>query len=341
MAKGFRIYQFDIDRVLQRTPDLTLELALEIRNKFMSGELFPLNIKELTPVELVQNKVVEAVNMSDMKAKIALKNIIKNHPDCFIAYKHLIEYTRLADERMLLLEKGYEILKRTYLDNKFFHSETELKFKGELAIVYSFIYDYTHTLIGEKRFDTAYDVIFEFVELSDCKLPELLDLLSFICVRLNKKEAFDKYDRLKNSNEFLPCYYYNKALYLYKNLGECDETAEAMKKSLFKSLNIYEMILKQDYQFVTVLEFEPSSDDEAVYYLNYTYDDWRETPGAVEYLNKVNDTFVEDEYLYLDENDELDPDFNEYTDDEEFDEYEEIDGEEFEVNEIDDTDDDK
>lgn len=246
-------------------------------------------IQPETPLEKAQDLVWRAFNEPTKRKRIAMaKDALKLSPDCADAYVVLAENeSKNIDEAEQLYKKGVEAGRRALGDLTNKNLERYFWKDLETRPFMRCVYGLAEVLHDSDRTNEAIGLWNELLRLNP---PDNLNVHVQLIPALVQTGKLAEADKLLEQyrNESSPALCYSRALMLFKQDGDTEESRTA----LYKAMDINRFTIQKMLNF-DKKNFSHSSKDlihdkhEALSYLLHAYNDWLNTEGALDWVITV------------------------------------------------------
>lgn len=282
----------DLNRIFQREGEFDEARKENILNNFWHSNLNPIPVKQLTAREQAQDITFQANEVSQVQGKALIKKALKLDPDCLSAYLYLANISKIDTQTNELFDKGLEIINRIYTPELFNDLEKRFIYSYELITRDLFLFAYANFLSDKERFKESLDICEFMLDFNPDATDTAVDFALFLSLKLEDFDRFTKFENMYKKKDTAP-YLFTKALYHFKQKGYCKEGNESLSMGYEQNTRIINMLIDEEFQFRRVGEYEKRSLEEAIDYVNQTYFDWHETPGAVDWLEDMLNKFDE------------------------------------------------
>lgn len=297
-ARAAERVSWKLTRYFKQQDIQTPKAAQAVLDQRLSFEEMENLIKPETALEKAQDLVWRAFEEPSKRKRISMaKEALMLSPDCADAYVLLAEdEAEDQKEKEALLRNGIEAGRRALGDSsienleKDFWKELETRpFMRAVNALAELLEDYSRT-------EQAIEFWRELLRLNP---EDNLGVRLRLVPALVEANQFDEASRLISQYEWeqKPALLFSKALMLFKQKGDCDESREALYHAMQINGFVIPKLLDLDVDLPNIREDDTDDiqDAAATEYLTHNFLDWLDTEGARAWLVTVLERSIEQE----------------------------------------------
>ena len=285
MDKKHDKFLTDLHRLLE-TQDFQNEEDLK---KFMDsivGQKIPTFSKNaLNNKEQAQDLVLEAYELTPVKAKKKIEKALELDPDCIEAYEYLSGCESSLELESVFLEKGIAIGRKLFLEENFEYQIGHFWGILETRPFMRCLQLYSEVLYLKNKKKECVEILEEMIYLNPNDNQGVRDQLMLYLIELDEVKKFEKYAKMFKDDE-MTFSLFNQALFTFKTEGDTIKSQKQLHKALKQNKFVVEKLISGLPIFELSDHYGFGVENEADYYVDSAQHIWRKTKGAIEWLKK-------------------------------------------------------
>jgi tetratricopeptide (TPR) repeat protein len=285
MDKQHDKFMTDLHRLLG-TQDFKNEDDLKSFLGSITGKKIPSFSKNaLTNKEKAQDLVMEAYELTPVKAKKNIAKALELDPDCIEAYEYLGASESSLELAIAFLEKGIAIGRKLFFGENFEYHKGHFWSILETRPFMRCLQLYSEVLYLKNKKKECVKILEEMIDLNPNDNQGVRDQLMLYLIELDEFKKFDKYANMFKEDE-MTFSLFNQALFTFKTEGDTTKSKIQLQKALKQNKFVAEKLISG----LPILELSDhygfGDENEADYYVDSAQHIWRQTKGAMEWLKK-------------------------------------------------------
>ncbi|MDZ7796146.1 MAG: hypothetical protein U5N56_03470 [Candidatus Marinimicrobia bacterium] len=287
MDKNYEKMMNDLHRLLEKKDFADKAEAEAFIDQYLRNELPSEPKSKLTAEEKAVDLVFDAYDKDPVEAMDNITEALRLDRNCINAYEYLGMTEPLTELAILFFEKGIRVGRKKFGGN--YLKENKGYFWGlhETRPFMRCLHGYCDCLLmfGEK--DEALAVMEEMIELNPGDNQGVRYQLLNLLLETGNYDKYEKYHDMYK-DDVTAFILYHHALYSFIVSGVTRSTNNKLKKAIAANPHVPGLIISKKAIKEFPERYTPGEESEALFYIFYGKDLWRNTPGALKWLKSIS-----------------------------------------------------